>query len=86
MSDDRGYAALDELEAERVRHTTYPGKREKLEYALESLHDANDLKSGLDWKSELWADCTVGEVLGALLEAEAVLNDEQDFMAEENSG
>lgn len=86
MSDgDQGYAALDELEADRVYQRTYPGKREKLEYVLESLHDADELESGLDWKSELWAGCTVEEVLGGLLEAEAMLDDEQDFMAEENS-
>lgn len=82
---DRGYAALDELEADRVYQRTYPGKREKLEYVLESLHDADELESGLDWKSELWAGCTVEEVLGGLLEAEDMLDDEQDFMAEENS-
>lgn len=64
-----GYDRLDDLEAENVS----PGSTDRLEFALEQLADADELDSGLDWQSRVWGSVTVEELLGALIEADWLL-------------
>lgn len=68
-NDDRGYARLDELEAGNVG----TGSTARLEYALDQLAEAEELNEGFDWKTELWPHVTVEELLGALIEADWLL-------------
>lgn len=61
----------DERKREIQRDST-----DRLEFVLESLNDADELSSDVDWQTELWSGCTVEEVLGALVEAEAEVEDD----------
>lgn len=63
------YTDLDDLGVENISTTS----TSRLEYVLESLDDADQLKNELAWRSELWAGVSVEELLGALIEADSVL-------------
>lgn len=63
----------DERKREIQRDST-----ERLEFVLESLNDADEISDEVDWQIELWRGCTVEEVIGALVEAEAEVED-NDF-------
>lgn len=63
------YTKLDDLGAENIS----PGSTDRLEFVLEQLAEAAELSDGLDWQSRLWGSVTVEELLGALIEADWVL-------------
>lgn len=63
------YTRLDDLEAGNVT----PGSTDRLEFVLEQLNEAEELADGLDWQSRVWESVTVEELLGALIEADWIL-------------
>lgn len=66
------YRRLDDLEKENIwKHST-----ERLEYVLGTLNTSNELNEDLHWRVEIWPDCTIEELLGALIEAENLLDRE----------
>jgi len=67
--DKKTYSRLDDLEPENVSI----GSTRRLEYVLETLANADELHRELVWQSKLWKGCTVEELLGALIEADWVL-------------
>jgi len=69
QSDSRTYSSLDELEPENISS----GSTDRLEFVLERLSEANSLENDLVWQSEIWNDVTVEELLGALIEADRLL-------------
>lgn len=84
---DRGtYSALDDLSRDTVQQKTSFGDRSMLEYVVRTLHDADGLGRDLVWQSEVWDGCTVEELLGALLEAEEMVLEEQEEMQRESEG
>lgn len=67
--DPKTYSRLDDLEPENIGI----GSTERLEYVLEKLDEADELSRDLVWQSELWENVTVEELLGALIEADGLL-------------
>ncbi len=64
--DGRGHTSLDDLGEEP--HP--PVDLEWFEYVIQTLREADELKSDLAWRDRVWENCTVEELIGALLEAE----------------
>jgi len=64
-----GESSLEDLAKENIS----PLGTDRLEYVLKTLNDADELEGDLVWKSKVWEDCTVEELLGALIEAEYLL-------------
>lgn len=44
-------------------------RTDRLDYVLSSLEEAEQISEDVDWDTELWGNCTVEEVIGALVEA-----------------
>lgn len=63
------YTRLDDLEPENIS----AGSTKRLEYVLDQLAEAGELNDGLDWQTKLWPDVTIEELLGALIEADWLL-------------
>lgn len=63
------HTRLDDLGQENIS----PGSTARLEYALDQLAEAEELNEGFDWKTKLWPHVTIEELLGALIEADWLL-------------
>lgn len=64
-----GHTRLDDLGHEHIS----PGSTARIEYALDQLAEAEELNEGLHWKTKLWDHVTIEELLGALIEADWLL-------------
>lgn len=62
-------SSLEELGVDNIRFWS----TKRLKYVLEKLDEADELSRELVWKSELWENVTVEEMLGALIEADRLL-------------
>jgi hypothetical protein len=71
MSKD--HTRLDDL----AKHTIRSRSTKRLEYVFKTLNEADELESDLAWSDEVWENCTVEELLGALIEAENLLERDQ---------
>jgi len=59
-------SSLEDLAKENIS----PLETRRLEYVLKTLNEADELEGDLLWKSKVWENCTVEELLGGLIEAE----------------
>lgn len=65
MSEYRDLELTDERR-ERLQNDS----TDRLAYVLRSLDETDRIADDVDWDTELWDDCTVEEVIGALVESE----------------
>ena len=67
----------------RKENVSIGDKHDRIEFVIDQLNDANELKNGLDYGSKVWGNCTVEELIGGLIEAEILLGPEDGVWSEE---
>lgn len=77
--EDTGETSLEDLAWDTLPAAD-PASPEKLEYVIRKVREADQLQSGLTWRSVVVGELTVEEILGGLKEAEDVANEAADML------